>query len=78
MTKILHCHWWEFWACDMDVFIILSIIFIKNEKLINSNNNRSKPKFVRRLRNIVVLINISKGQTPEGTISDLAEILYTA
>ena len=50
MTKIMHCHWWEFWSRDMEVFIILSIIFIKNEKLLNSNNNRSKPKFVLEYR----------------------------
>ena len=34
MTIILHCHWWEFWSCDTAVIIILSIIFIKNEKLL--------------------------------------------
>ena len=26
VTIILHFHWWEFWSCDMDVIIILSII----------------------------------------------------
>ena len=44
---IQHCHWWEFWSHVTDVFIILSIISVKIEKLINSNNNRSKPKFLR-------------------------------
>ena len=52
-TSILHCHWREFWSHDTDVFVILSIISIKNEKLFNSNNERSKPKFHRLLWNIV-------------------------
>ena len=53
VTIILHCHWREFWSHDTDVFVILSIISIKNEKLFNSNNERSKPKFHRLLWNIV-------------------------
>ena len=32
-TIILHCHWWEFWSRDMDVLIILSIIFITNTSI---------------------------------------------
>ena len=31
-----------FWSHDTDDLIILSNIFIKNEKLLNSNNERSK------------------------------------
>jgi len=54
VTSILHCHWWEFWSRDAEVFIILSIISIKNKKLPNSNNNRSKPKLHRLLWDIVV------------------------
>ena len=34
--------------------IILSILSIKNEKLLNSNNNRSKLEFLRVLWDIVV------------------------
>ena len=30
VIMILHCHWWEFWSLDTDIFIILSIISIKN------------------------------------------------
>ena len=37
-----------------EVFIILSIISIKNEKLLNSNNIRNKPKFIRLLQEIVI------------------------
>ena len=33
---------------------ILSIIFIENEKLLNSNNNSSTPEFLRLLWDIVV------------------------
>ena len=47
---ILHCHWWEFWSHDKDVFIILSIISVKNEKLLNSNNNRSNLSFLDSFR----------------------------
>ena len=32
----------------------MSIISIKNEKLLNSNNKRSKPEFLRLLWDIVV------------------------
>jgi len=32
MTSILHCHRWELWSHDTSVYIILSIISIKNEK----------------------------------------------
>ena len=39
---------------DTDMFIILSIISVKNEKILNSNNNRSKPKLLRLLWDIVV------------------------
>ena len=39
---------------DTDIFIILSIISVKNEKLLNSNNNRSKPKLLRLLWDSVV------------------------
>ena len=42
---ILHRNWWKFWSLDTDVLIILSIISSKNEKGLNSNNNRSKPEF---------------------------------
>ena len=34
--------------------ILKWIISIKNKNLLNSNNNRSKPKFIRLLRDIVV------------------------
>ena len=52
---ILHCHyWWEFCSRDTDVLIILSIICIKNEKLLDLNNNRSKPEFFRLLWYIFV------------------------
>ena len=34
---------WEFWSRDSDVLLIFSILSIKNEKLLNSNNKRSKP-----------------------------------
>ena len=54
-TWILHCHWLKFWSRDTDVSIILLIISIKNEKLLNSNNHRSKPKLLRLLWDIVVL-----------------------
>ena len=54
MIMILHCHWWEFWSHNTGIFIILSIISIKNEKIMNSNNNRSKSKFLRILWDIVV------------------------
>ena len=47
---ILHCHWWEFWSHGKDVFIILSIISVKNEKLLNSNNNRSNLSFLGSFR----------------------------
>ena len=36
-------HWLEFFSHDTDVFIILLIISIKNEKILISNNNRIKP-----------------------------------
>jgi len=39
---------------DTDVSIILSIISIKNEKLLDINNNRSKPVFFRLFWDIVV------------------------
>ena len=39
---------------DTDIFIILSIISVKNEKILNSNNNRSKPKLLRLLWDSVV------------------------
>jgi len=54
VTMILHCHWYEFWSCNTDVLITLSIISIQNEKLVNSNNNRSRPKFSRLLWDIFV------------------------
>ena len=38
---ILQCHLGEFWSLDTDV----SILSIKNEKLLNSNNHGSKLKF---------------------------------
>jgi len=38
---ILHYNWWEFWSRDTNELIILSIISLKNEKLLNLNNNRS-------------------------------------
>ena len=44
----------ELWSHNTDVIIILSIISIKNEKLLNSNYNRSKPKLLRLLCDIVV------------------------
>ena len=47
VTMILHCHWQQFWSRNAGgVVIILSIISIKNEKILNSNNNISKPKFL--------------------------------
>ena len=46
VTIILHCHWLEFWWHVPDAKIILSILSIKNEKLFNSNNNRSKLEFL--------------------------------
>ena len=51
---ILHCHWWEFWSRDTDVLITLLIVSIKNEKLLNSNNNGSKSEIFRLLWDIVV------------------------
>jgi len=42
-------HWFKFWSCDLDVQIILSIISIKKEKLLNSNNKMSKPEILRLL-----------------------------
>ena len=51
---ILHCHWREFWSRDTDVLNILSIISIRSKKILNSNNNRSKPKLFRLLWHIVV------------------------
>ena len=39
---------------DTDAYIILSIIFIKNEKLLSSNNNRSKPEFFRLLWDVAL------------------------
>ena len=47
-------HWLEFWWHDPNVKIILSIISIKNEKLLNSNKNRSKPELLRLLWDIVI------------------------
>ena len=55
MTSILHCHWWEFWSHDTDVQLIFSIISFINEKLLNLNNNRSKPKLLRLLWDIVAV-----------------------
>jgi len=43
------------WSCDTEIKIILSIISFINEKVLNSNNNKSKPKFLRLLWDIVVL-----------------------
>ncbi len=54
VIMILHYHWWVFWSHDTDVFIILSIKSIKNEKLLNSNYVRGKPKFLRLPWDIVV------------------------
>jgi len=54
MPIILHWHWWKFWSRDTDVPIILLIISIKNEKILNANNNRSKSEFFRLLWDIVV------------------------
>ena len=54
VTMILHCHWCELWSLDTDVLIILSIIFINNEKLLNANNIRIKHEFFRLLWDIVV------------------------
>ena len=51
---ILYCHWLEFWSHDTYIFIILSVISIKNVKILKSNNNRSNPKFLRLLWDIVV------------------------
>ena len=51
---ILHCYWGQFWSHDTDAYIILSIISIKNEKLLNSSNNRRTSKFFRILWDIVV------------------------
>ena len=44
---------------DTDVIIIFSIISLKNEKLLNSYNNRSKPKVLRLLFDIVVFRFVS-------------------
>ena len=54
VTIILPCLWLEFWWHVPDVQIILSIISIKNEKLVNSNNYRSKPDFQAPLCDIVI------------------------
>ena len=54
-SRILHCHWWEFWSPDTLVQIILSIISLLM-KIINSNNNRSKPMFLKLLSDSVVYI----------------------
>ena len=54
VTTILHCHWLEFWGHDPDVWIMLLIISIKNETLLNLNNNWSKPEFLRLLRDIII------------------------
>ena len=54
VTLIVHCHWWKCWSRDTDVSIILSILSIKNEKLLNSNYNNSKPKLFRLLWVIAV------------------------
>ena len=51
VIMIMYCHWWEFWSCDTDIFIISSTISIKNDKLMNV---RSKHKFFWLLWNIVV------------------------
>ena len=51
---ILYCHWLEFWSHDTYIFIILSVISITNVKLLKSNNDRSNPKFLRLLWDIVV------------------------
>ena len=61
VTMILNCHWWKLWSRDTDVSLILSIISIKNYKLLNSNNNRSKPKLVRLLWVIVVSRRVTFG-----------------
>jgi len=55
VTIILHCHWLEFWWHVQNALIILSIISIKKEKSLNSNNIRSKLQFLRLLWDIVVL-----------------------
>ena len=54
VIMILYCHWLEFWSHDTYIFIILSVISIKNVKILKSNNNRSNPKFLRLLWDIVV------------------------
>ena len=54
MTIIMQCYWLEFWWHVPDVQIILSIISIKNEKLVNSNNYRSKPDFQAPLCDIAI------------------------
>ena len=54
LTILLHCHWLEFWCHVPDTWIILSIISIKNEKLLHSKNKRSKLEFLRLLWDIVI------------------------
>ena len=39
---------------DTDAYIILSIISIKNEKLLSSNKNRNTPEFFKLLWDIVL------------------------
>ena len=63
VTMILNCHWSGLlWLRDTDVSLILfSIIAIKNYKLLNLNNNRSKPKLVRLLWVIIVSRRVTFG-----------------
>ena len=53
VTIILHYHWLEFWWHAPDAKIILSIISIRNENLLNSNDNRSQLEFLRFLWDIL-------------------------
>ena len=58
VTIILHCNWWKFWSRDTDISIIHytyhQLYLLKNEKLLNSNTNRSKPYLFRLLWVIIV------------------------
>ena len=75
--QILHCHWWKFWSHDTDVTIILSILSIKNEKVLYSNHNRSVPKIFRHLKySLVFLSNFTFYREPAGSESSQLDPVF--
>ena len=57
LSRVSVCIMWAvfwFWSGYTDVSIMLSVIYLKIEKLLNSNNIKSKPKLFRLFWDIVV------------------------